>query len=75
MVNRVKITLNAAAREEAKATMRLRGLDIPSMFEGPVFENVVDSGIEAGFFSVELEDGTCYAYPVTTIARLACYSV
>lgn len=73
MSYRVKITLNHVAREEAKDTMRMRGMPIPDMFEGPVFEDVKDSVVDAGFFSLELEDGSMYAYPVSTIARLARY--
>lgn len=38
MSYRVKITLNLAARKEAVDTMRKRGIAIPDMFEGPVFE-------------------------------------
>lgn len=43
------------------------------MFEGPVFEDVKDSVVDAAFFSLELEDGTMYVYPVSSIARLARY--
>ena len=73
MSYRVKITLNHVAREQAMATMRMRGMEIPHMFEGPVFEDVKDSVVEEGFFSLELEDGSMYAYPVSSIARLARY--
>ena len=73
MSYRVKITLNQAARKEAVDTMRKRGMPIPDMFDGPVFENVKDSVVDAGFFSLELEDGSMYAYPVSSIARLARY--
>lgn len=73
MSYRVKITLNHVAREEAKATMRMRGMEIPNAFEGPVFENVKDSGVDSGFFTLVLEDGSMYGYPVSSIARLARY--
>ena len=73
MSYRVKITLNHVAREEAMATMRMRGMEVPNAFEGPVFENVRDSVVDVGFFSLELEDGTMYGYPVSSIARLARY--
>ena len=73
MSYRVKITLNHVAREEAMATMRMRGMKIPDAFEGPVFENVRDSVVDAGFFSLELKDGSMYAYPVSSIARIARY--
>lgn len=74
MTYRVKITLNHVAREEAMATMRMRGMEIPAAFEGPVFDSVVDSMVSDGFFSLELEDGSMYAYPVSTIARIARYA-
>lgn len=73
MSYRVKITLNHVARAEAIVNMRMRGMEIPNAFEGPVFENVKDSVVDVGFFSLELEDGTMYAYPVSSIARLARY--
>lgn len=73
MSYRVKVTLTPAARKDAVDTMRKRGMPIPDMFEGPVFENVKDSVVDAGFFSLELEDGSMYAYPIYSIARLARY--
>lgn len=74
MSYRVKITLTHVAREEAKDIMRMRGMEIPDAFEGPVFDSVVDSTVSDVFFSLQLEDGSMYAYPVSTIARIARYA-
>lgn len=73
MSYRVKITLNHVARQAAMDTMRMRGMPIPDMFEGPVFEDVKDYNIVEGFFILELGDGSVYAYPVSSIARVARY--
>lgn len=72
---RVKITLNKEQLEQAKEMRRLRNIPTTDDFEGPVFENVKDYGIDSSknFYGVMLEDGTSYLYPITSIARVAEY--
>lgn len=72
---RIKITLNATARAEAVAMRKVRGIETPDDFEGPVFDNVELSDITDGFFAVKLATGERYAYNVNTIARIACYNL
>lgn len=65
----IQLTLNKEALEAATAARIRRGLDVPSNFEGPTFENVQKYDTIDGFFCILTADGVQYGYNVNTIAR------
>ncbi len=74
-MNKIKITLTKAARQEALMTRELRGLTTEAEFEGPVFERATVDWDSLANVCVTCPDGTLYFYAANTVSRVAVYEI
>lgn len=63
------VTLNLQSRQEAKAAMLARGMQIPELFDGPIFRDIAGYQVNGAWLAVSLKDGTTYAYPIANVSR------
>lgn len=71
----LKITLSYGPRTDAADMRKLRGIETPVDFEGPDFQDIMGYQISSEWVAVSLKDGTTYAYPKDSIARIKHYNV
>lgn len=71
----LKITLEEGARWAAIEARGRRGIETPEDFEGPDFQDIMGYQISSEWVAVSLKDGTTYAYPKSSIARIKHYNI
>lgn len=71
----LKITLEYSARQDAIDMRNLRGILTGDDFEGPDFKDIMGYQISSDWVAVSLKDGTTYAYPKSSIARIKHYNI
>ncbi len=67
---KVKLIFGEYIVNEIKRFYERKGQPKPFDWNGPEFEGVTDIDWDRTFYSVHLEDGTIYRYPINSIERV-----
>lgn len=70
---KVKLIFNYATIAKIKEYYQAKGTPKPDDFNGPEFDNVVDTNYDRQFYSLGLLDGTVYRYSINSIDRVKEY--